>query len=139
MKRKGAKVYVLDSFAVVAYLGRESAAPVVRDLLRQARRKDVELWLSLINYGETLYIIERERGLQGVHQVIGIIDQLPITVAEIDRSMTFLAAHLKAKYPVSYADAFSAALAKIKGGEVLTGDPEFESVESEVPIHWLPR
>lgn len=38
----------------------------------------------------------------------------------------------------SYADAFSAALAKING-ELLTGDPEFKAVESEVPIHWLPR
>lgn len=139
MKRKGAKVYVLDSFAVVAYLGHESAAPLVRDLLRQARKKNVQLWLSLINYGESLYIIERERGLQSVHQAIAVIDQLPIAVAEADRPMTFLAAHFKAQYPMSYADAFSAALAKIKGGEVLTGDPEFQAVESEVAVHWLPQ
>ena len=57
MTKKPSKVYVLDSFAVVAYLDNEAAAPFVRDLLRQARRKAIELWLSLINYGETLYIV----------------------------------------------------------------------------------
>ena len=55
-----------------------------------------------------------------------------------DRTATFLAAHFKARYPISYADAFSAALTKIKDAELLTGDPEFKAVESEIRVHWLP-
>ena len=137
--RSGRKIYVFDSFAIVGYLGSEPSAPFVRDLLRQARKKAIDLWLSLINYGEVLYIIERERGLQAAQQTIGIIDQLPVAIAEVDRHTVFMAAHFKGRYPMSYADAFAAALAKIKNGELLTGDPEFKAVESEVPIHWLPR
>jgi predicted nucleic acid-binding protein len=139
VKRKGVKAYVLDSFAMVGYLGNEPSAPFVRDLLRQARKGTVELWLSLINYGEVLYIIERERGLQAAQRTIGVIDQLPVAIAEVDRQTVFSAAHLKARYPMSYADAFSAALAQMKNAELLTGDPEFKAVESELAIHWLPR
>ena len=139
MAKKSSKVYVLDSFAVVAYLDNEAAAPFVRDLLRRARRESIELWLSLINYGECLYIVERERGLQAAHRTIGIIDQLPIKIADIDRGLTFAAAHLKAQHTMFYADAFSAAVAKVKDGILLTGDAEFKSVEPEIPIHWLPK
>ena len=139
MKRSAAKVYVLDSFAILGYLENEASAPFVRYLLKQARKKTVELWLSLLNYGEVLYIVERERGLQKAQQTLGLIDQLPVAVAGVDRHAVFLAARFKARYSVSYADAFAATLAQIKGGELLTGDPEFKSVESEVSIHWLPR
>jgi predicted nucleic acid-binding protein len=139
VKRKGVKAYVFDSFAIVGYLGNEPSAPFVRDLLKQARKGTAELWLSLINYGEVLYIIERERGLQAAQRTIGVIDQLPLAIADIDRQTVFLAAHFKAQYPMSYADAFSAALAQMKNAELVTGDPEFKAVESELTIHWLPR
>ena len=55
-----------------------------------------------------------------------------------DRLLVFEAAHVKARYPVSYADAFSVALARRNRGRVLTGDPEFKAVECEVRVHWLP-
>jgi predicted nucleic acid-binding protein len=42
------------------------------------------------------------------------------------------------RYPVSYADAFSVALARRNHGRVMTGDPEFKAVESEVRVRWLP-
>ncbi len=139
MRRRSAEEYVFDSFAILGYLGNESFAPFVRDLLKQGRKRTVRLWLSLVNYGEVLYIVERERGLQAAQQTIGVIDQLPVTIAEVDRTATFLAAHFKARYPISYADAFSAALTKIKDAELLTGDPEFKAIEPEIRVHWLPR
>jgi ribonuclease VapC len=56
----------------------------------------------------------------------------------VDRLLVFEAAHVKARYPVSYADAFSVALARRNHGRVMTGDHEFKAVESEVRVHWLP-
>jgi predicted nucleic acid-binding protein len=38
---------------------------------------------------------------------------------------------------LSYADCFAAALAKISNCELLTGDPEFKSIEKEINVHWL--
>jgi ribonuclease VapC len=53
--------------------------------------------------------------------------------------MVFSAAHFKARYPISYADAFSAVLAKTRKASLLTGDPEFKALEPEIDIHWLQR
>ena len=129
---------MLDTWAVLAYLDGEPAAQHVRQVLRTARRKQVVVLLSLIAYGECLYVIEREQGLQQAQRAVGIIDQLPLHVMPADRPLVFEAAHVKARYPMSYADAFSVALAKRNDGRVMTGDPEFKAVESEISVRWLP-
>ena len=95
--------------------------------------------LSLIAYGECLYVVEREQGFHQAQRAIGIIDQLPLRVMPADRVLVFEAAHVKARFPISYADAFSVALARRSHGRVMTGDPEFKAVESEVTVHWLPH
>jgi predicted nucleic acid-binding protein len=138
VKKPGSKVVVLDSWAVLAYLDGEPAAQDVRQVLRTARGRQMVVLLSLIAYGECVYVIEREQGLQRAQRAIGIIDQLPLHVAPADRPLVFEAAHVKARYPLSYADAFSVALAKRTHGRVMTGDPEFKAVEPEIAIHWLP-
>ena len=129
---------MLDTWAVLAYLDGEPGAQQVRQLLRNARRKHVSVLFSIINYGECLSVIERELGLEHAQRAVGIIDQLALHVAPVDRSLVFEAAHVKARYPLSYADAFSVALAKRHNGRVMTGDPEFQAIEPEIAIHWLP-
>jgi len=49
------------------------------------------------------------------------------------------AAHYKASLPIAYADCFVLSLAKKVGGTVVTGDPEFQKAENQVPARWLPR
>jgi predicted nucleic acid-binding protein len=134
----GSRVVVLDTWALLAYLDGEPAAQPVRQVLRAARRKQVVVLLSLIAYGECLYVIEREQGFRQAQRAVGIIDQLALRVMPAERVLVFEAAHVKARYPVSDADAFSVALAKRHRGRVMTGDPEFRAVESEVRVHWLP-
>jgi len=136
--RPGSSVVVLDAWALLAYLDGEPAAQHVRQVLRSARRKQAVVLLSLIAYGECLYVIEREQGFHQAQRAVGIIDQLALRVMPADRPLLFEAAHVKARYPVSYADAFSVALARQNHGRVMTGDPEFKVVESEVRVHWLP-
>jgi predicted nucleic acid-binding protein len=134
----GSRVVVLDTWALLAYLDGEPAAQPVRQVLRAARRKQVVVLLSLIAYGECLYVIEREQGFRQTQRAVAIIDQLALRVMPAERVLVFEAAHVKARYPVSDADAFSVALAKRHRGRVMTGDPEFRAVESEVRVHWLP-
>lgn len=138
MKKPGRDVVVLDTWALLAYLDGEPAAQHVRQVLRAARRKQTVVLLSLIAFGECLYVIERERGVQHAQRAVGIVDQLPLHVMPADRPLVFDAAHIKARHRVSYADAFSVALARRHHGSVMTGDPEFKAVESEVAVHWLP-
>ena len=136
---KPAGDYVLDSFAVLAYLGNEPGADNVRAVIEHGRAKFGRIFMSTINLGECLYIIERERGLESAHEAIAAMDQLPVEIVAADREETFAAAHIKAHYRVSFADAFAIALAQDKKAAVVTGDPEFTQVESLVPIHWLKR
>ncbi|GIV79787.1 MAG: twitching motility protein PilT [Litorilinea sp.] len=134
-----AVAYVLDSFALLAYLEDEAGAAQVETRLAQAEREEAQVLLSLINYGECLYIVERERGLAQAQRMVGIVDRLPVQVVEVDRPLVFAAAHLKARYPIAYADAFAIALAQQVNGTLLTGDPEFVRVQNLIAIEWLFR
>lgn len=137
MNVPGSKIRVLDTWAMLAYLDGEPAAHAVRQVLRNARKKRVSVLFSIISFGESLYIIEREHGVQQALRAVGIIDQLALRLVSADRSLVFEAAHMKARYPISYADAFVVALAKRSHGRIMTGDPEFKAVEPEIRIQWL--
>ncbi len=131
--------YVLDSFALLAYLAGEPGEIRVKDILAEARARGIEAYLSIVNYGEAIYITEREQGLPAAQRAISAIDQLPITVIEADRKQTFAAAHIKAHHAIAYADAFAAALTEQLAATLLTGDPEFRKVEGRIAIEWLPQ
>jgi len=131
--------YVLDSFALLSYLQNEAGAERVQEVLREAQAGRADVWLSIINYGEALYVTERERGLKAAQEAVAAIDGLPVRVADAGRKLTFAAAHVKAVLPLAYADAFAVALAAEKGGRVITGDPEFQKAEALVGVEWIPR
>jgi ribonuclease VapC len=129
--------YVLDSFAVLAHLEKEPGGRRVAELLGRARRRQAEVLLSVINFGEVCYVIEREHGRTAAESAIAAIDQWAVTLIPVDRQIALTAAHLKANHPIAYADAFAAALALQKKATLLTGDPEFLSLESLLQIDWL--
>ncbi|RKY05306.1 PIN domain nuclease [Candidatus Poribacteria bacterium] len=63
--------------------------------------------------------------------------RMPIRLVGVSRSLTLMAAGLKGRYPIAYADAFAAATAKVEGCPLLTGDPEFEALKGVIEIEWL--
>jgi PIN domain. len=94
--------------------------------------------MSLINFGEIAYIAERERGTQQAKAILQDIRWLPILLGGVNEQRVLAAAYIKAHYPLSYDDAFAVALAQELDATVVTGDPEFKTVESLVPVLWLP-
>ena len=104
----------------------------------QARRHRV--FLSLINLGEVLCITERERGATAARRTLAAVDELPVELVPVSRSAVLAAAHIKARFTISYADAFAAAAARDCGGVVMTGDPEFEPLAEArlIGVEWLP-
>lgn len=130
-------VYVLDSYALLAYLGGEVGAGRVKEILHDASLGESRALMSLINLGEVVYITERERGLARAQEVLAIIEQLPIEILPVDRQAVLEAAHIKASYPVAYADAFAIAAAQANDGVLVTGDAEFEAVKDAMRIEWL--
>ena len=130
--------YVLDSFAIICFLQDEPGADRVERVLQRGREGRADVLLCVVNYGEALYIIEREQGLQKAQQEGAFIERLPLHLMDADRILAQAAAHFKAQYPVSYADAFALALAQAHAAKVVTGDPEFRETEAVVPVEWLP-
>jgi ribonuclease VapC len=131
--------FVLDSYALLVHFQREPGGEAVRDVLVDAVDGRAELYLSTVNLGEIAYIAERERGLPAAEMSLAAIDQLPIRIVDPNRRRVLEAAHLKAHYPIAYADAFAAALAIEFDAALVTGDPEFRAVESIVEVMWLSR
>src|SRR5256885_5499183 len=92
-----------------------------------------------------IYAIQRGKAGEGdphptADRAVEVIENLPVRIISIHKSEAIAAARLKAVYPMSLADAFAAALGKANHASVVTGDPEFETLEmnKEVRILWLP-
>jgi predicted nucleic acid-binding protein len=93
--------------------------------------------MSLVNWGEILYTFERERGGQFAIELEQELDEYPMKLMGVDRRRIRAAARLKSVYRLSYADAFVVALAQELNATVITGDPEFKSVEHIVSVDWI--
>jgi ribonuclease VapC len=130
---------VLDGWALMAFLKGESAAEEVGRHLERAADGKVRLMLCVVNWGEVYYGLIRAGGEQVAEVAMGQLATLPIEVVPVSDDLHLVreAAKLKAKYRMSYADCFAAALAKIKNAELVTGDPEFRQVQGDVRISWL--
>ena len=95
--------------------------------------------MTEVNYAEVKYITLRGSGEAGWLDAERALRSLKIRFHPANRALSELAAEFKAWHAMSLADAYAAALAKQLGAAVLTGDPEFKSVEGEIAIHWLPN
>jgi predicted nucleic acid-binding protein len=133
--------YVLDSFALLAYLEGEAGMSRIQTLLKGAEEGEHTLYVSLINLGEVLYITERENGLVQAQQALAALDQLPLQFVPVSRATALAAAHIKAHYAVAYADAFAVATAQDDNGVLVTGDPEIQTVADAgiITVEGLPR
>jgi len=126
---------VLDSFALLAYLGEESGFERVRRLLAS---EDVQLLMNEINVGEAYYIIARERGLTQADELVDVIlASLPIILVTNSLQEVIEASRIKAVYPLAYADCFAVATASREKARLITGDPEFKKVQGTIEIDWL--
>ena len=132
-----ATVSILDSYALLAYLGGEVGEGRVKEILHDASFGESRALMSLINLGEVAYITERERGLAKAQEVLAMVEQLPIKILPVDRQTVLAAAHVKANFPVAYADAFAIVAVQEHEGTLITGDPEFESVKDIVQVEWI--
>jgi uncharacterized protein len=128
---------ILDAFAFMAFFHDEPGAQVVEDMILQAQDGKIELSVSVINLGEVYYSIARSKSQAEAETYIQQIQSMPIEIVDVDWDIARQAAQFKVSGNISYADCYAAALAKCRGGELVTGDREFKALESEVKILWL--
>ena len=102
-------LYVLDTFALMAYLRREKDFNKVRTIILETLAGKCESYMSVINFGELYYMQSRKSG---------------VIKAETALSL-------------SYADAFAATIAEELNATLVTGDLEYKPLEPNLKILWI--
>ena len=127
-------VLVLDAWAIMAWLkGQQPAAERVRILLDAAERRESRLVMNIVNLGEVFYLCVKAKDLAYGQQVWENL-RLRILIVSAGDDLVMLAANLKARHPISYADAFAAATALLHKAPLVTGDPELQALAAEEKI-----
>jgi predicted nucleic acid-binding protein len=132
-----AATQVLDSYALLALLRDEPGAEIVAGLLERAGQQNRSVHMTEVNYAEVQYTIRRKDGETVWASIAGQLLAAPIEFHAADRRLADVAAGFKARFKISLAAAFAAALAKERKAELVTGDPEFRALEKEIKIRWL--
>jgi ribonuclease VapC len=136
MQRRS-KPIVLDSWSVLAFLQGETQAEKIADLVADTQERGADVMMCVVNAGEVWYILACEVSPADADASIEDIRQMGIQIVNVDWDLTRLAAGIKKQGGLSFADGFAAALAKQHKCELVTGDREFKSVETEIKINWL--
>lgn len=136
---ENAPLFVLDSFALLAFFQAEPGGLKVRELLERTQRGEIRLAITAVNLGEVAYRTERVFGLERAQEVLAKIEEYAPAVIDVDRELALAAAHLKARYRMSYADCLAVAAAQRLDAAVVTGDPDFRQMEEAVSVEWLPE
>ncbi len=129
--------YVLDSYALIAYSREEKGALEVAEIIDSGLKGKSEIYMCVVNWGEVYYITLRNFDRQRAELFKNTIARYPITIVDADKELTLQAAEYKAFHKMSYADAFAAALSKIKNATLVTGDKEFKGIEKDIKINWI--
>ena len=131
---------VLDSHALMVLFNDEPGADEVEQILLKAEGGTPKLLMSVVSWGEIYYSIMRgasqEIADSKAHEIAGMRIEL-VSVDADDLELVRQAAAFKATKKMSYADCFAAALAMLRKAALVTGDPEFKTVEGDVKIRWL--
>jgi len=126
--------HVLDTSALLTLIEDEAGAETVERVIRSSR-----VVLPAVVLMEVFYILRQERGEAEAYRLYAhcreIADEL---VSELDEPTVLQAGRFKADHKVSLADAWIAAVAKLKGAILVHKDPELEALEGLVEMQALP-
>jgi len=128
---------LLDSYAVMALAKREPGFEKVKTNLQHARKTGQPVLMNEINIGEVYYSLAREWSLEQADRFLSAFLLLPVERVHNSYEDILEAARIKARFRLSFADAFAVATALRSKAVILTGDREFEAVAGLVKIEWL--
>jgi predicted nucleic acid-binding protein len=141
------KTRVLDSWPILEWISGERligegtpgecrVGDIVAALLSDAEHGRVRLLISAIDVGEVYYFLRKHHSLSLAESWRDTSATLPATIEVPTAQDIWSAATLKGQFPISYADAFAAALAQKYNCPLVTGDPEFRSVD-QLELDWI--
>lgn len=121
------KMYVIDAWSFLAWFQDESpAADDFEDILAKG---DHRLIMSMMNAAEVYYLIAGRVSESAADTARRVIEKSPVEMLSVQDDLAWKSATLKARYPLSIADAFAGALALERDATLVTGDDDFEHLE----------
>ncbi len=131
----------LDAWALLAWIQDEAAADRVAKFLAEGKAGGDTAAVSVINLGEVYYAIARNRSEEAADAFWHDAKRgtLPLAVIEATAPRVRAAARLKARFPISYADAFAMSTALEMKAPLATGDPEIRAAApaAGLKLIWL--
>ena len=105
---------VIDSWAMIAWVADKPGASALQGFLERAESGGLQLFMSVLNVGETFYILAKRRSLAVAERFLHSLPSLPIHIDVPDQDGMLAAARLKASHAVAYGDSFVIALLRPK-------------------------
>jgi len=122
------KCWIVGRFLPILKARRQGSHII--EVLKETAQKEKTLLISVVNWGEVLYVIEQRHGKEKRDEIEHLMNQMHLEVIDADRDLTREATRLKANHKLPYADCFAAALANLRKATLLTG-------EKDLKIEWL--
>lgn len=126
--------YVLDTSAILAFLGGEQGADSVGRLLRAARAGRIQVLICSISLMEVLYTALRAKGEDEAVRLLALVRAWPLEWVYPDEKALLQAGSLKASYRLSVADALIAAVARLHHAKLVHKDPELEALKGQIEL-----
>jgi predicted nucleic acid-binding protein len=121
------KKYLLDTSALLTLRDDEPGADRVAELLALAQNRKCECTGCFMSLMEIMYRVWRDESEAHANLAYEQCLALPITWIHETPELLKAAASVKARFPLSVADAWIAAAAEITGAILVHKDPEFSA------------
>ena len=125
--------YTFDSEAILAFYLDEEGAEVVEDCFEKVQSGAAEGYINVINLTEIYYILKRVSPdlAEETEKKLRLLGLKVVPVE--DDSLWREAAHIKAKHPLSLADAFAVATAETAKSKLVVGsDKELKELNIQI-------
>jgi predicted nucleic acid-binding protein len=128
--------YVLDTSAIFSFMEDEPGSGFVEQILNDSKSVILIPWPVLF---EVYYATRRRKGEREADRRYVLVKELPAEIVwAFDEPRLLAAARLKARFPLSFADAIIAATAERERAVLVHKDPEFDGLEGTVRLRSLP-
>jgi predicted nucleic acid-binding protein len=131
--------FVLDASAAIDYAQGGSGANKMEQLLADALRQQLRLYISVLHLAEVFYLTWQKTGEEKARDTVASFSRLPIQIVQVDLPQALKAGELKARHKIPYVDCVAAALALQQHATLVTADRDFEKLGHHFPILWLER
>ncbi|MBI5660511.1 MAG: PIN domain-containing protein [Nitrosomonadales bacterium] len=125
------KRYVLDTSALLTLRDDEPGAERVAEVLHLAAKGKARCYGCFISLMEVLYRVWRDEDEASGRLAYQQCLALPVEWVRDSEALLLMAAELKALYPLSLADAWIAACARMHGAVLMHKDPELNALPIE--------